>query len=565
VYEPFHILIDDPTPSPALGFDDYAASLAEIATLSRPQFAVGVFGAWGSGKTTLMRAIEHDLCSRPEVVPVWFNAWRYEKEEHLIVPLLDTIREELLSWGARPNVSEEAKTLARRMASAVGKAARAILAGLTLKAGIPGAVDVSLEANKVATAWRQPEPDAEPAYEPKSFYHASFMALRRAADEFTHANGTTGTTDRRLVVFVDDLDRCLPDKALQVLESMKLFFDLTGFVFIVGLDQQVIERAVQVKYAVDEASSTTTTSTYISGTDYVKKIFQVQFATPRISDGQLPEFLQAVGAAAGLPDVQRDDLCTVVMPQITYLAGTSSVNPREVKRLVNAYTMQMKMLERKLKDQPNAPSAPAVLALQIMSFRSDWQPLYQALSNNPSDFIDATRDAMDRGENAIAVAEAVIELPQSLLSYLRAEGAPLLNLGPDLDVYVSTLESAQSTDPAVRELAQTLGRLRVAVKQPDAAKASAVKEVLSELSDRLGRPSFPEARDANLRLRRLLDAFPDDAQARLSQSQPGSAEYGGAVSSLEGWLKQVTDGLAPIGQTVTDLRRRTTTSSSAVP
>lgn len=101
MYESFHILIDDPSPSPALGFDDYAASLAEIARLSRPQFAVGIFGAWGSGKTTLMRAIESDLKSHDEVVNVWFNAWRYEREEHLIVPLLDTIREELLSWGAQ--------------------------------------------------------------------------------------------------------------------------------------------------------------------------------------------------------------------------------------------------------------------------------------------------------------------------------------------------------------------------------------------------------------------------------------------------------------------------------
>jgi hypothetical protein len=46
---------------------------------------------------------------------------------------------------------------------------------------------------------------------------------------------------RRVVVYVDDLDRCLPPSALEVLESMKLFFDLDGFVCVVGLDQQVIE------------------------------------------------------------------------------------------------------------------------------------------------------------------------------------------------------------------------------------------------------------------------------------------------------------------------------------
>jgi hypothetical protein len=464
--------------------------------------------------------------------------------------------------GGAAGVPDQTRTLARRMASAVGKAARAILAGLTLKAGIPGAIDVSLDANKVATAWRQAEPDAESAFEPKSFYHASFMALRQAAEEFI---GGMGTTDpRRFVVFVDDLDRCLPDKALQVLESMKLFFDLDGFVFVVGLDQQVIERAVQVKYLPEgEAESHDTQQTYIGGADYVKKIFQVQFTAPRIDQGQLPEFLEAIAAAAGLPQEQRDDLRNVVTPQINYLAGTSSVNPREVKRLVNAYTMQMKMLERKLKDQPRPPSAPAVLALQMMSFRTDGQPIYQALSNSPSDFVDATQDAIDRDVNTIAVAEQVVDLPQSLVTYLRAEGSPLLDLGPQLEVYVSTLESAQTTVSGVREVAQSLGRLRVALKQMEATTAPDVKEILAGLADRVGQLSSVETKDMTTRLRRLLDGFPDDAQARLSQSEPGSPEYGDLVKPLETWLGQVGLELPAIAETISDLRRRTTTSSPA--
>jgi predicted KAP-like P-loop ATPase len=63
---------------------------------SSPQFAIGIFGGWGSGKTTLMRAIEDKLDSS-RAVSVQFSAWRYEKEEHLIVPLLDTIREALVA------------------------------------------------------------------------------------------------------------------------------------------------------------------------------------------------------------------------------------------------------------------------------------------------------------------------------------------------------------------------------------------------------------------------------------------------------------------------------------
>lgn len=563
MYESFRILIDDPAPEPGLGFDDYAASLAEIIRLSHPQFAVGIFGAWGSGKTTLMKAIQHDLNGHPEVVGVWFNAWRYEKEEHLIVPLLDTVREELIAWGAREGTSEETGTRARRMASAIGKATRAILAGLTLSTGLPGAIELSLDANKVATAWRQSDQGNESALEPKSFYHASFMALKQATEEFIpHDQETEEGPERRFVVFIDDLDRCLPDKALQVLESMKLFFDLEGFVFVVGLDQQVIERAVQVKYPVPGISQGDT-STYISGVDYVKKIFQVQFTTPRIDQGQLPVFLDAIADAAQLPPEQRNDLRNVVTPQVSYLAGNASVNPREIKRLVNAYTMQIKMLERKLLEQQRAPSAPAVLALQVMSFRPDWQPIYQALSNWPSDFVDATSNALAGGPTAVALGEEIIELPPSLVAYLRAEGAPLLNLGDDLEVYVSTLEAAQSTDPLVREAAQALGRLRVAHRTAQASTATTVAEALSDVIERLGgRQSFPEVMDTMNGAREVQAAFPAEAGSRIDSVPQGSDEYNGYVAALQGWLERVGGQLPAIGQAVADLRRRTLTSSA---
>lgn len=565
MYESFRILIDDPAPKPDLGFDDYAASLAEVVRLSRPQFAVGIFGAWGSGKTTLMQAIQHELDDDPGVVCVWFNAWRYEKEEHLIVPLLDTIREETLVWGTK--ASEEIEPVARRMASAVGKAARAVLAGLTLRAGLPGAIEASIEANKVVAEWRQPGPDAETeAFEPKSYYHASFMGLKAATREFTEGADRAdddATTARRFVVFIDDLDRCLPEKALQVLESMKLFFDLDGFVFVVGLDQQVIERAVQVKYPIAAQEPSNAASTYLSGVDYVKKIFQVQFTTPRIDQGDLPKFLETIGEAAKLPAEQRDDLRTVVAPQVSYLAGTGSVNPREVKRLVNAYTMQMKMLERKLRYQPRGVSAPAVLALQVMSFRTDWQPVYQALSNNPSDFVNSTNDALERGSTAIAVAEEVIELPASLISYLGGDGAPLLALDGDLEVYVSTIEAAQTTDSNIRELAQKLGRLRIAHKDAQAPTATRVRDALTELVEGFDRQSFGEVRGAVARAHELQSAFPVQASSALTTMAPGTPEHAQQVELLDTWLVDVGRALSPLGQALTDLRRRTATGGSA--
>ena len=199
---------------PGLGFGAYAEALAGIVAHSRAEFAVGIFGTWGSGKTTLMRAIEDRLKPQSDIVTVWFTAWRYEKEEHLIVPLLDVLREELERRAVEEAAAgQAAASPTRRAAEAVARAGRAFLAGVKLSAKAVG-VEASWEPAKTIEALQSDEIKAS---DPLSFYHAAFVMLRQAISDFS-AGGS-----RRIVVFVDDLDRCLPANALDVLESMKLF------------------------------------------------------------------------------------------------------------------------------------------------------------------------------------------------------------------------------------------------------------------------------------------------------------------------------------------------------
>src|SRR5215471_9888988 len=91
------ILLDSPTTRPALGFREIGRAFATIITQSEPRFAIGIFGGWGSGKTTLMTAIKAAL-NEDSLVIVDFNAWRFEREPQLLIPLLDTIRARLLEW-----------------------------------------------------------------------------------------------------------------------------------------------------------------------------------------------------------------------------------------------------------------------------------------------------------------------------------------------------------------------------------------------------------------------------------------------------------------------------------
>src|SRR4051794_10891446 len=94
----YRILLDVPLEQNlALGFNDLADAFQSVIETSPAQFAIGLFGGGGSGKTTLMRGIAQRL-SHANCAVVWFSAWRYEKEPHLIVPLLDVVREGLMTW-----------------------------------------------------------------------------------------------------------------------------------------------------------------------------------------------------------------------------------------------------------------------------------------------------------------------------------------------------------------------------------------------------------------------------------------------------------------------------------
>lgn len=451
------ILLDVPSRSPALGFAGTAHALKEIISESDPQFAIGIFGGWGSGKTTLMRAIRDELDQR-HVIPVEFSAWRYEKEEHLIVPLLDTLREALVAWGHQHGGDD--RNLARETASTVGKVMRSIVAGASVKFGVPGAIELSFDANKALEAKEKMKQLDVDASVPRSFYHASFRALREAFKGFMGS-----TRKRRIVVFVDDLDRCLPESALEVLESMKLFFDLSGFVFVVGLDQEVVQYVIDSKYHREDIKpgngDAKAVTGRVSGEEYIKKIFQIPFRLAPVSVDQLADFLRATYDEADLSNEQKSELREYVEPHLRAVIGDAPVNPREIKRYINLYTLQTQMNPR-LERHP-------ILALQTIAFRSDWKGVQDAVLEFRQLFIGSLRRQVVEGEEkALQQLDPALDIiSQDFLEYVGPgqPGHPLVEV-QNIDEYIYSGEAVRSTyNPALLDAIHGVGTVRLALSK----------------------------------------------------------------------------------------------------
>lgn len=270
-------VLDVPAQHPAFNFDSMSQALAEIITGSEPQFAVGIFGGWGSGKSTLMEAIKRRV-EPTDAVVVDFNAWRYEREPHLIVPLLDTIRAGLSQWALSRPTDERSESI-KIVATRIGRVIRALVRATSVQVGIPGAVTIAMDPDKALQTINGDNDDETSS--PQSLYFAAFEQLRDAFERVERAGLS------RIIVFVDDLDRCLPERALTVLESMKLFFDTKGFVFVVGLDERVVQTAVRTKFA-GSADGNTEIDQRVEQ-EYLNKIFQLPYTLPKIAPAQLEE------------------------------------------------------------------------------------------------------------------------------------------------------------------------------------------------------------------------------------------------------------------------------------
>jgi hypothetical protein len=461
------ILLDSPTRSPALGYREIGHGLATIISESKPQFAVGIFGGWGTGKTTLMTAIKTAM-PKDSTIIVDFNAWRFEREPQLLIPLLDTIRGALVEWSDIRGAAADSKV--RALAGRVGRVARALAAGLSAQVGLPGAVKVSYE---LGPALDQLAASTDPD-QPQSLYVAAFHELTSAFRALDMAPVT------RIVVFVDDLDRCLPGNALEVLESIKLFFDLPGFVFVVGLDEQVVVRAIRSKFAVSDAlvggpeaaQAHSAIADRQIGREYVKKIFQLSYALPAMLPGQLEELLQSMYREASLGPTQLADLESRVRPYLGFVAVGRRINPREVKRFVNAYTLQILVRPDLRRD--------TILALQTLAFRDEWEGLYDALLTDTDMFaevLERYRAAHDSEQAFADLAPALGTLPPSLTSYLRSDLAAPLLAPESLDPYVSSLQSTRGTPSWIADTYRLVGELRQLLRSALSATTASKEQI----------------------------------------------------------------------------------------
>lgn len=294
-------------------------------------FNVGIHDEWGGGKTSLIRRTYEQIRRKKleqeqnEKSPynnlevVWFDAWEYERTD----PVLALMTRIASCYAGRD------KQRFKRIAT-----------GLLLVFS-----DMALRAHTNLTL-----DDVKNRFE--SMVKEIPTITSRLEDMV--AGG-------RLIVFIDDLDRCIIENALGILEAVKLFLNAKGVIFVIAVDMTKLERAWELRY---HGSSTGVQE----GREHVDKIFQLKLSLP---PKEIPDLIVYVeNLSNSLPEQIRELIVDGCKP-----------NPRKIKRVLNLiYFICSDLEEEKFKEY-----LPAVVIWCIAT--TVYPELSRILSRDPSPIV----------------------------------------------------------------------------------------------------------------------------------------------------------------------------------
>jgi hypothetical protein len=364
-----------------LGMKGAGEELARLILTCQPPYAICVQGKWGSGKTSLMRysmarlggeplgttmkasrepvrelpdwldgtwkrmnteasnfiqdaftpqteEAEWFLKREPRIVPIWFNPWQHQDAEMPLVALLQELRTQftfLVQFGL----------LASKFTQIGVEAGLPILSSLidtfSLFQGVPkGIGDAGTNAQRSAREHQRRDfEELQDAQRLNLMFEQAVQRLLSSPDSMQevplmHKSDGRGIALRRLVIFIDDLDRCSEQQTVRLLEAIKLYLQTRYCVFVVGMDSAAARRAVAnvLAHEGEEAQ------------EYLEKLFQATLHVP--VPGEYTPFVGRLIEAEGLTENKTGLALAEVASRIVQLVEP---NPRKLKNFASTLSV----------------------------------------------------------------------------------------------------------------------------------------------------------------------------------------------------------------------------------
>ena len=378
------LLTDNKSNVPILDFDSISNTIVKMIRNSYPNITFGIFGEWGTGKTTLMNSIMKQLLKNKDNIEiVWFDAWKYENEkEFALIPLLKTI-----NYSIKDDNDENKKLLKETLKEAaiftLGISKDFISSIVSTYAGkkVGDLVDRGLEDINTKLIPQLKEKSIS-EIDKNSIFYNGIKNIQNAIDKVREKN-----PEFRIVIFIDDLDRCSEDKVLEILESIKIFLTLNGIIYIVGVSQDKVVELINKKYQTK------------NGEEYLEKFIQVPITLTEWNTKEI------VGLIEDLikKEVIHPTYSQIIEENKEIIAYAIEENPRKIKRFLNNLIISYETfvtVQKIEKDPEKNIFLKQLFLVQIL--KSNWKDVYRII-------VDSDGKLLSKLKNYIPIEKTKID------------------------------------------------------------------------------------------------------------------------------------------------------------
>lgn len=487
-----------------LGHVPLAEEVAQLAQTVTTPAAIGLFGPWGSGKSSLLSLIRGTLRSTNMPV-VYLDAWKYA-EIPLARQFISATAEQLSQEDNRHLAEQQREKKAlkarrratsrlyesRRTRSFTLKGARYWLFGLLIFIATLVML-LGLAAGLVTVMVEKPWDRALEAVLLPALGGSTLVALTTFAltgltaetemgrpgseEEFEEAFRDIVETvvgrGQPVTFLVDELDRCTPSEVLATLETLRIFLDVKGCIFIVAGDRQVIEDAL-LAAPIHGAPPRPRMTYYAMAGSFLDKIFQIQLDLPPLNEERLTEFvfrlLQNQGGIWADPNLDLEELIPILIPSHVR-------SPRRAKVLLNAFALALRLARTRYRlnsDEAVDPAGQESALAKLVVLRTEFPLFADELPEHPAlveamtnylvtleDEADSPAEEGESGPDAIldkfpeAVAKLVKEFAENHRSVEQLIPSASESTSHEAAVSIKDLQ-AQRSEELMRYLTSTV-------------------------------------------------------------------------------------------------------------
>ena len=390
---------DNPTNKDQLKFNDYLPAMRGMIESGVTPINIGIFGPWGSGKTSLMQMLMAQISDDQIYKKVWFTAWKYDRQESLWRALILRVIDALYPKdkdGNRISASEDKEI--KKGLQCLERMERSLYQDVIWETKGDWTLNLNKTAKGLASlpAWLlfhlagmgdlskelgiKPEFAEMVERNVKQHTINQLNSMEAFEATFKEAVNLILGKEGKLIVFIDDLDRCLPEKTIQILEAVKLFLNVEGTVFVLGMDHEIIQKGIELhyrnlfqKFGIEEDYP-------IDGNSYLQKIIQVPFNIPYMSSKSCSDYVKVLEKGLS-SSFLADDLRRSTM---NIFQEGMIPNPRQIKRTLNVFLLLQNIaLEQEKNGTFPGGSVSSPLLAKTVLIQIQWPKLYQEWCRYP--------------------------------------------------------------------------------------------------------------------------------------------------------------------------------------